>query len=62
MIHTDKEIRVFSEFFCTSNSHCGENGECNKDTGKCQCQNGQRFDGSNCVGKRSEVSRPIFGG
>ena len=52
---------VFSEFFCTSDSHCEIyshdkqndeiNGYCNKTTGECKCEHGLRFNGSQCVGK-----------
>ena len=54
-------LLIFSEFVCTSDSHCAIysheeqnyeiNGYCNKTTGECECEHGLRFNGSQCVGK-----------
>ena len=54
-----KKNWIFSEFFCTSNSHCGLNGVCIKETGECECKDGTRFDGSQCVGMDFAVSWSI---
>ena len=69
MFNSDKEI-FFPEFVCTSDSHCGiysdegkndgTKGLCNKTTGECECKNGLRFNGLECVGKVFTVSWQNF--